>query len=34
MTTKGYDEMSFDEDNYMVLPDYHQLHTRVLMDLL
>lgn len=34
MTTKGYDEMGFDDDGYILWPDYHSLYTRRLIDLL
>ncbi len=33
MTTKGYEQMKYDEDYYLVLPDYHHFYTRHLMDL-
>ena len=33
MTTKGYENQAYDDDGYLVLPDYHHFYTRLLMDL-
>ena len=33
MTTKGYDKLKYDKDDYLVLLDYHRLYTRQLMEL-
>lgn len=33
MTTKGYEKLVYDDDDYLVLPDYHHFYTRLLMDL-
>lgn len=33
LTTKGYENMRYDDDGYLVLPDYHRFYTRLLMDL-
>lgn len=33
MTTKGYANLTFDPDGYLVLPDYHHFYTRMLMDI-
>lgn len=33
-TTKSFEEMAYDSDYYMVLPDYHKFYTRKLIDLL
>jgi hypothetical protein len=33
MTTKGYEGLSYDEDNYLVIPDCHHFYTRLYMDL-
>ena len=33
LTTKGYSKLAYDEDGYLVIPDYHHFYTRWLMDL-
>ena len=33
MTTKGYDTMGYDNDGYVVLPDYHNLYIRKMKEL-
>lgn len=32
MTTMGYTRLTYDNDGYLVLPDYHHFFTRLLMD--
>lgn len=32
MTTKGYAQLAYDPDGYLVWPDYHCVNTRLLMD--
>ncbi len=32
-TSKQYARLCYDEDNYLVLPNYHEFRTRLLMDL-
>lgn len=33
MTTKEYEKLAYDKDNYLVLPDYHHFYVRRYMDL-